>query len=258
MDTYHFGQLVPTVNVFAYPRTGSHFFFYCLSGLFDLVAFAHPHLNDAEAIDRERELNPEMLYLLGLHDPRVPRHPIYFNALTTGTHGFPAVSAFLTIVLIRDPIATAYSRYRVDRDRWGDATVLTSDWLRSELFRYSDYYNQALNVLADQEERGLLVRWEDLVVGKEALERVVAFTKHTPKLKPSFVWSATRFENFVRSGKRTFYRSGTNSAWQVDSEWVEVLSRVESPSFERFGYASIGEYLANIPQAPKSVAEFAA
>jgi hypothetical protein len=249
MNAYYFGHLVPTINVFAYPRTGSHFLHYCLSGLFDLVSFSHPHLDNEEAINREKELNPEVLYMLGLRDPQVPWQPIYFNPLSTGTHGLPAVSKFPSLVLIRDPIATAYSRYRVERDRWGGVTTLTTDWLRIELLRYSDFYRQALNVLADLKQSGLLVRWEDLVAGPNALERVIAFTRHPPKLRPLFVWSATQFANFVQPGNRTFYRSGSSDAWRSDSEWVKALSRMESLSFsfEVFGYTSIAERLATTP-----------
>jgi hypothetical protein len=246
MNTYHFGQLVPTFNVFAHPRTGSHFLFHCLSGLFDVIAFSHAHLHEEEAVDRKRELNPEMVHLLELRDPKVPWCPVFFNPTSTGIHGLPVVSEVPAIVLIRDPIAAAYSRFRVERDRWGGVAELSTAWLNLELQNYTEYYGTALAVLKDPVQSGLLVRWEHLVADKLALERIIAFCQHPAKLPPSFVYSITRFENFVQPGSRTFYRSGSNEAWHSDVEWIAALSNAEHFAFESFGYPSIADRLSAI------------
>src|SRR5579872_7208729 len=191
--TYHFGSLIKELDYAGYPRTGGHFLNYCLAGLFDIVTPPHRHLNNAEAVERQSELNPDVLYALDLRDSAVPFQPLQLNPGGRASHDVPTVSGRATLVLIRGPIATAYSRYRVERDRWGGITELTVDWLREEFTRFSAFYNTCLDVLEQQGERGLLVRWEDLVAGPEAMERLVAFVGLAPKLKCSFVWSMLRF-----------------------------------------------------------------
>lgn len=243
--TYHFGLLVKEIDIFSYPRTGAHFLRYCLSGLFDVISLPHPYLTHAEAVDRQQELNADVLYALGLREPDVPFRPVYFNARRTGVHGLPAESDGSILVLIRDPIATAYSRLRVERDRWGGITDLTSEWLSNELRGYSAFYDRATEVLARQGNRGLLIRWEDLVDSPRALEDVVSFVGLPAKLRPSLVWMLTRFDHFAEPGRRTFYRSGNNTAWKADSQWVRILSRLEDQSFHRFGYGSVMEYLSS-------------
>jgi hypothetical protein len=238
-DSLSLVHLITEVNLFAYPRCGSHFFLYCMAGLYDIVTSNDPRLSPAEVIDRATELNPDVLYALTLREPGVALHPVHFNANNNGMHGLPTESERLTIVLIRDPVATVYSLFRFWRDRLGLVTDLTTEWLASQFLSYADFYDRALEVLARQKERGLLVRWEQLVAGPQALESITEFTGIAPKLRPSFVWSMTQFENFVRPGERTFYRSGTNAAWSADPLWGEILSRVGEFSFERFGYGSI-------------------
>jgi hypothetical protein len=104
---------------------------------------------------------------------------------------------------------------------------------------------RATEVLARQEDRGLLVRWEALVKSPRALEDIVTFVGLAAKLRPSFVWTLTQFDQFVKPGNRTFYRSGSNTAWKSDSQWVRILSSLEDQSFHRFGYGSIREYLSS-------------
>jgi hypothetical protein len=138
--TYHFGHLVTEIDFFSYPRTGAHFLHYCLSGLFDLISLPHPYLKHAEAIDRQQELNADVLYALGLREAGLPFRPVYFNTHRTGMHGLPAEADGSILVLTRDPIATAYSRFRVDRERWGGVADLTPKWLSNELRGYSTFY----------------------------------------------------------------------------------------------------------------------
>ena len=248
-STYHFGSLIKEVNIFAHPRTGSHFFHYCLTGLFDVVTMPHAFLHHGEALSREKELNPEALYALDLRQPTVPLQPLHVNALVGGVHGLPVESDCSTIILIRDPISTVYSRYRVDRDRWGGIKELTAEWLKDQLLRYAFFYDRGMDVLDRLGKRGILVRWSDLVAGPEALERVVDFVGLTPKLQCSFVWSIMRFGSFVGPEPRTFYRSGSNTAWHKDSHWINTLAAMEDLSFERFGYLSISEYLSDAEEA---------
>lgn len=234
------------VNAFSYPRTGAHFLNYCLTGLFDYIALPHSHLHHKEAIEREAELNPEVLYALKLRESGAAYVPVHFDWLSNGIHGLAAESEREMIVLIRDPIATAYSRYRVQHDRFRDLEEFSGAWLRAELLEYSKFYSHAFTVLEQQGERGLLLRWEDLVAGPQALENIAAFLNIRPKLNPSFVWSVMRFDNAVKDGERTFYRSGNNGAWTADERWLEAMRSMQDISFERFGYSSGVDYVCSV------------
>jgi hypothetical protein len=249
-QTYHFGHLEKELQLFGFPRTGAHFLNYCLSGLFDVVSPPHPYLWHQEAVDRRSELNPDALYALGLREPCTPFQPLRINSMAAGVHGVPVESEYLMLVLIRDPIATAYSRYLVERDRWGGLEKLSAEFLRGQLLSYVDFYDKAFAVLARQGDRGMLMRWEELVAGPWPLERLVSFVGLVPKLRCSYVWSVTRFENFVKPGNRTFYRSGKNDAWKIDPEWVQLLPQMKDFSFERFGYRPMVDYLRALQPEP--------
>jgi hypothetical protein len=132
--------------------------------------------------------------------------------------------------------------YRVERDRWNSLEKLSVEWVRGELSGYAGFYDKAFEVLDRQGDRGMLLRWEELVAGPWPLERLVRFVGLVPKLRCSYVWSVTRFENFVKPGNRTFYRSGKNDAWKIDPEWVQLLSQMKDFSFERFGYLTVVDY----------------
>ncbi len=244
--TFHFGLLVKSVNGFAYPRTGGHFFNYCLTGLFDYISLPHPYMHIQEAIERQTELNPEVLYALLLREVAAPFCPVHFEWLSNGVHGVPRESDLPTIVLIRDPVATVYSRYRTRREGWHNVSQLSVEYLRAELLHYTSFYDEALAVLSRQTDRGLLVRFEDLVAGPQSLDRVVAFIGTTPKLQTSFVWNLMRFDNVVKPGTRTFYLAGDNTAWATDEPWIAALSSMKDLSFERFGYSSVVTYLGSI------------
>lgn len=244
-DTYHFGFLERELRVYAYPRTGSHFFAYALTGLFDIVTPPHQYLRHQEAIDRKSELNSDVLYALSLRDPRVPFRPLRLNAVASGVHGLPMETEHQMVLLIRDPIATAYSRYRVERDRWGGITTLDVEWLRNELSMYAAFYDSSFEILQRQGRGGLLMRWERLVESPAGFERLVEFVGIEPKMRPSFVWNLVHFDNFVKTGHRTFYRSGSNQSWMEDAEWIKALAQLGDLSFERFGYGSLTGYLAD-------------
>jgi hypothetical protein len=244
-ETYHFGLLERELRLYAYPRVGSHFFAYALTGLFDIVTPPHEYLRHQEAIDRKSELNSDVLYALSLRDPRVPFRPLRLNAVASGVHGLPLETEHQMVLLIRDPIATAYSRYRVERDRWGGVTTLSVEWLRNELSSYTAFYQSSLEILQRQARRGLLMRWECLVESPAELERLVEFVGIEPKLRPSYVWNLLNFDNLVKAGRRTFYRSGSNKSWMADADWINAMAQIGDFSFERFGYGSLTGYLTD-------------
>lgn len=239
---YYFGQLVKEIDCFSFPRTGSHFFKYCTSGLFDLITRSHAHLENPEAIDRQREINPEVLYGLDLREPGVAFQPVWINGTANGVHGRPVDGSNPVIVLIRNPFATAYSLYRVNRDRWHGVPNLDRDndirvqFLTQTLQDYAAYYHSAFDVMESLKDRGLLIRYEELVASAEPLTRLVAFCGIKPKLQPEFVHFLTRFDRFAKPGDRTFYRSGDNDAWRRDETWMSTLASIKVPDFSRFGY----------------------
>jgi hypothetical protein len=129
--TCHIGLLVKTFNGFAYPRTSGHFFNYCLTGLFVYIPLPHSYLHNQDAIERQRELKPDVLYALQLRESDALCCPVHFEWPTNGVHGVATESDRPTIVLIRDPMATFYSRYRTRREGWHNLSELSADWLRA-------------------------------------------------------------------------------------------------------------------------------
>lgn len=248
-DRYYFGRvLARQVDFFAFPRTGSHFLRYCTQGLFDLVALPQPGTDDAEAVDRQRELRPMALYALDLREDGVPWTPVWFNAGATGRHGKPVKGGAPVLVLIREPIATVYSYYRASESRWGATIDSPAAWVQDKLNGYAEFYRTAGSLLAQHPRESMLVRFEDLVAGPEALRRLVEFVGVRPKLSPEFVHEVTRFESMVARGTggaggtgreeegRTFYRAGSNEAWRADEAFARVLARVRVPDASEFGY----------------------
>jgi hypothetical protein len=91
-------------------------------------------------------------------------------------------------------------------------------------------------MLKSHPEDTLIIRYEDLIEGPKALERLVQFTGVTPKLKPWFVYEVTRFKKMVQPGPRTFYAGGDNAAWRSDPDWTDCLQGVSKIDFSEFGY----------------------
>ena len=115
-DQYYFGTLLKQVDVFAFPRTGSHLLAHCFAGLFDSISLLpEVHRTSPEAISRQDEIKTEALYALELREPGVPFRPVWLNPLTGGVHGTPMKSNNPALLLIRDPIATAFSAWRARR-----------------------------------------------------------------------------------------------------------------------------------------------
>ena len=237
-QTYYFGTLVKQIDIFSYPRTGAHFFTYCFMGLFDLISFPHEDLHNREAIERQLELSERSLYGLDLRESSVPYQPIWLNALANGMHGMPKKGQSPAMLLIRDPIATAYSYYRV-RHRWGFEIERPIQWLNNYLAGYYDFYEQGFTMLRQFPADTLLISYESLVESPKMLEEVVRLVGVKPKLAPGFVYWLTQFSNFTVPGERSFYREGRNDAWQEDVIWVNLLRGADPRDFKAFGYGSI-------------------
>ncbi|MCA9298317.1 MAG: hypothetical protein KDA28_04580 [Phycisphaerales bacterium] len=234
-DVYLYSAAVtPSIDLFAFPRTGSHFFNHCLVGLFDRVEFDHPHLHNQEAIDRQREVDPDAMYALDLREPGAPFRPVHIEERATGMHGRPeARDGRRCMLLVREPRATLYSLARALTSRWGKDIQDPAAWAATKAAEYATFYDAGFDLLGDD---ALLVRYEDLVRDHHMLERVVEFVGVTPKLRPSFVHRVTRFETWTTPGARTFYRAGDNQAWRSDETWGPVLERLEFD--DRFGYGA--------------------
>lgn len=236
-ESYHFGtRLAKRCDYYAFPRTGSHYLWACLTGLLDLVYFPNSHVENPEARGRAEELNPYAFYVLRLRDQEVPYQPVYLNAAAQGTHGLPVAGEWPTIMLIRDPHPTIYSWYHTAIDRWGAKIPDRVTWLRDAYQHYRDFYHAAFTVQRNAGARALLLRFEELKAGPEPLERLVAFLDVQPKLAPKFVHWWSDFDRITRAGPRTFYRGGNNTRWREDSAWRADLDKCEPGDFSEFGY----------------------
>ena len=241
-DQYLAGRtLTEELYYFSFPRTGSHFLVHCLNGLFDLITFPHEHLHHTEAISRQQEINPEALYALDLREEGSIHQPLFLNASASGTgpHGRPFPSGKRSLILIRHPLPTLYSFYRVNRDRWGGVIEDPAAWMEAQLTAYEEYYAAAFAVLAGEPERNLLIRYEELTANAATLEKVVRFVGLQPKLAPEFVHWITCFERFARSDantQRTFYRSADPQAYATDPTWRELVSGLNPARWKSFGY----------------------
>jgi hypothetical protein len=235
---YFFGKcLLKEFDYFAFPRVGSHFLYYCLSGLFDLIGLPHEHLNNIEAISRQEELNALALYALNLREDGIPYQPVFFNALSNGMHGQVKPRGLKFIVLIREPMAVAYSLYHVSVARWDQQPGDLEAWLTKTFNAYLSFYKNAFLHLAACPETSMLIRFEDLCRDSQILEALVKFLDLRPKLSPDFVHAFTSFEILTRgSMQRTFYRNGDNEAWKIDSSWDSARDVFKTFDFRDFGY----------------------
>lgn len=234
---YSFGtRLARRADFYGYPRTGSHFLFTCLTGLFDLVFFPTRYANDPEAMQRAEELNPHTFYMMKLREDGVPQQPVYINPEPNGTHGTPQPGDWPAIILIRDPHPSIYSYYHTARDRWNLQVEDRREWIQSEYQRYSAFYDKAFAMKYEDPEMVHLIRFEDLKRDPAALERLVQFIGVRPKLTPAFVHWATQFDRMTRQGHRTFFRGGDNRRWQEDTDWAKDLAAISIGDMRRFGY----------------------
>jgi hypothetical protein len=242
-ESYYFGHLITEIEVFAFPRVGSHYFAYCLSGLFDLLGQRGEHLHNKEAISRQDEINETVLYQLDLREGGVPYQPLAADHVATGVHGLPRLGDKRLIILVRDPISTLYSLFCVTQTRWGGAGPL-APWLEREFGQYCAFYDRGFKVLEQAAGQALLVRYEALKAAPDALDQVVRFVGHRPKLRPDFVHTILRFKNFAREGRRTFYREGKNEAWLQDNAFCEAVLQLPNRDFAAWGYQNMTDYKA--------------
>lgn len=236
-ESYYFGsRLAVRCDYYAFPRTGSHYLWACLTGLLDLVFFPNEHVDNPEARQRAEELNPHAYYALRLREDGVPFQPVYINASPNGTHSTPVASAWPTLVLIRNPHPAIYSWYHTAVDRWGAKVPDRVAWMRDAYAHYHAFYQAAFTLLDQAPASTCLVRFEALKSGVGELDRIVAFLGVRPKLSPAFVHWWTDFERMTQAGPRTFYRGGNNSRWRDDTAWLADLAQVDTGDFSRFGY----------------------
>ena len=236
-DGYYFGSTLATrADYFAFPRTGSHFLWTALTGLFDLVFFPNEHVENPEARQRSEELNPLATYAMKLREEGVPFQPVYINASAQGLHGGPVMGMHPLIILIRHPHPTIYSWYHTATERWGAQIDDVRTWMREAYAQYATFYDQAMELQRSHPGKVHLIRFEDLKDDVSELKRIVAFLGVRPKLSPEFVFEWTRFDRMTRPGPRSFYRVGDNAYWSNDSAWKEHLQAIAPESFSRFGY----------------------
>lgn len=236
-ESYYFGtRLAKRCDYYAFPRTGSHYLWACLTGLLDLVFFPNEFVDNPETKQRAEELNPHAYYVLRLRDDGVPYQPVYLNAAPQGVHGVPAAGDWPLIVLIRDPHPTIYSWYHTATERWGAKVPDRVAWMRDAYRKYREFYDAGLGLAEKDPARTLLIRFEELKADVAVLRRILAFLDVQPKLSPEFVHWWTDFERMARPGKRTFYRGGNNTQWRSDAGWKADLERAEPGDFSRYGY----------------------
>lgn len=237
-ESYYFGtRLAVRCDYYAFPRTGSHYLWACLTGLLDLVFYPNEHVDNPEARQRAEELNPHAYYALRLREDGVPIQPVYINAAPQGTHGTPAPGNWPTLILIRDPHPTIYSWYHTAVDRWGAKIPDRVTWIREAYEHYRKFYTAGLAIHQQAPERTYLMRFETLKSDPTELERLVRFLNVQPKLSPAFVHWWTQFERMTQPGPRTFYRGGNNATWRADASWQADLAKVEPGDFREFGYS---------------------
>jgi hypothetical protein len=238
-ESYYFGtRLAARFDYYAFPRTGSHYLWACLTGLVDLVFYPNEFVDNPEARQRADELNPHAFYALRLREDGVPYQPVYINAAPQGVHGVPAAGEWPTIILIRDPHPTIYSYYRTATERWGAKVDDRRAWIRDAYRQYREFYDAALAIGEKAPAKTLLLRFEELKADPATLTRIVNFMGVQPKLSPEFVHWWTDFERITRPGTRTFYRGGNNEQWRTDAAWAADLQSVSPGDFSRYGYSA--------------------
>lgn len=238
-DGYYFGtRLAVRCDYYAFPRTGSHYLWACLTGLLDLVFFPNEHVDNPEARQRVEELNPYAYYAMRLREDGVPVQPVYLNASAQGLHGLPALGDWPVIVLIRDPHAAIYSWYHTAIDRWGAKVDDRVAWIRDAYTKYREFYDRVLEIRSTAPERLHLVRFEELRTDAAVLQKLVDFLGIRPKLDPKFVHWWNDFQRITAPGPRTFYRGGDNARWQQDAAWKKDLALAAPGDFAAYGYPS--------------------
>lgn len=236
-ESYYFGsRLAVRCDYYAFPRTGSHYLWACLTGLLDLVFYPNENVENPEAKQRAEELNPHAYYALRLREDGVPFQPVYLNPSARGMHGIPAAAEWPVLMLIRDPHPAIYSWYHTAIDRWGAKIPDRVKWMQEAYRHYREFYTAALEVQAKDPTRTCLLRFEALKASPAELDRLIAFLGVRPKLSTAFVHWWTEFDRMTQAGPRTFYRGGNNTRWRDDAAWTADLKRADPGDFSVFGY----------------------
>jgi hypothetical protein len=244
-DEYYFGSDLKVIDYYAFPRTGSHLLYYCMTGLFDLVTrMSEEDRKNPEAASRKDELSAEVLYSLELRESGAPFAPVLLNIMKKGLHHPPEPGGNPILMLIRHPLAAAYSAW-CTRKRMG-FEIETAAQLAIHLDCYEKFYDAALELVQRNDVNALLIRYENLVSSCLALDAVAAFAGVRPKLSAQFVHWVTRFDRFVGHGDRTFYKAGDDKVWRESKEFLELLeSAGPARDFRRFGYIAEDKTLAD-------------
>ena len=158
------------VDYFAFPRTGSHYLSYLLTGVMDLVFFKIAGQDAPEVASRVHELKADVLYSLKLREDGVPFQPVYLRHAPLGIHEKPQLKDDLMIVLVRDPRAAIFSWYRLHVDRLQVRIEDPISWLQCEFDRYRDFYQSAASVCAGTTYTG----FDGPLRGPRAISRLTA------------------------------------------------------------------------------------
>ncbi len=239
-ESYYFGNRIAVrCDYYAFPRTGSHYLWACLTGLLDLVFFPNDFVNNPETCQRAEELNPQIFYGLRLRQDGIPFQPVYLDSTPQGVHGIPTASHWPVLILIRDPHPTIYSWYHTATERWGVKINDRRVWIQDTYAQYRKFYDAALMLVNKNDPRTHLIRFEDLKNSPNALQQIISFIGVEPKLSPEFVHYLTEFERMTKPGFRTFYRTGNNSCWRDDLDWYQDLLAIQTGDFSDYGYQEV-------------------
>lgn len=228
------------IDYYAFPRVGSHYLFHIFSGLFELVLLDSDDFKTTEYLSRSKEIDEIAHYALRLVDLNVPRSsPIFIHPNPNGIHGEPHDFGNPIICLTREPVASIYSLYRLNRDRFNEEIKDVGLWIRGKFKEYSEFYKCALSIEEKRSSKFLLLKYEDICKSWQQLSEICDFIEEFPKLDPKFVHHITKFDNFTKSENRTFYRDGDNTKWRNDEEFVKNLSLDDYPALAGLDYPNL-------------------
>ena len=162
--------------------------------------------------------------------------PIFINPKANGIHGFPINSGFPIISLIRHPISTVYSFYRLQRDRFNFKFTNKERWIQDKLKEYLDFYSRIFQLKEQNKSKMIILNFEDLVSDEKYIYKIVEFINVEPKLDVEFVYNCTKIQNFFSAKKRTFYREGDNLKWLNDIDFIKYIKSFNLNEFDKFGY----------------------
>ena len=135
-------------HYFAFPRVGSHFFFHCLTGLYDLILFDSESFHTPEYLKRSEELSSNALYALKLNDLSLGKsQAVYVNPFPNGIHGDPVYSGLPIISLIRNPFATIYSLLNLNISHLKVESINYEEFILKQLDAYVNFYNSLLKLI---------------------------------------------------------------------------------------------------------------